>query len=1165
MNEIRMSALFSEIMGGASKEECSGVGPFTAERFVCETIAKLIGTENDPISGEFADAKCVISKATADSYSLMTDLMLYVKESQAKSSFYDELYMKNKIWAASALAKEKGRDKVTVDLLLSCIFDDPSKAIKSALDKAVSPNGEGAKPDDGQLTDEDWADIFDSSEEDGTESFLAKLLADDEKKRKNGETGAAASSEKTLSPQEAKSEISALVSDIGRIRVELGDAVYGQDNAVNVFVTGYFQARMLSMMDKSRKRPRATFLFAGPPGVGKTFLAEKAAEVLKIPFMRFDMSEYADKEANLEFCGSDKVYKNAKQGNVTGFVSENPRCILLFDEIEKAHMCVIHLFLQMLDAGRLRDNYTDEEVSFSDAIIILTTNAGKQLYMESESGDFSSVSRKVIVKALQSDINPSTGAPYFPGAICSRFASGNVVMFNHISAHNLRAIAKKEIERHAGNFERTTGIKFCFDEKVYTALMFSEGGAADARSVRSRAETFFNDELYELLRLIAAEKVETGIDNIEKITVSVDLSRADAKISALFEPAEKIKVLVFADEDAVSACRADGSALEIFGTQDFEKAVEIIKNYEIGFVLADMGCGAQEADLEALNIEDVDSPARDFFRFLRERKHEMPIYILENGSSLSEEERVSFFRQGARGVISRAEGKEKLAEELSGIAFGLHQQASMISLAKENKLISFETAQTVSKDGKNAAIRLFDFRMIIAVESEDTKNVLSSVSTPNVHFSDVIGANDAKKELAYFVEYLKNAKKYTGTGVKAPRGVLLYGPPGTGKTMLARAMACESGVTFIAAEGNQFLKKYVGEGQEKVHELFKTARKYAPSVLFVDEIDAIAKERTGGEFSGARGEETLTAFLTEMDGFSSDPSKPVFVLAATNFDVEPGSSKSLDAALMRRFDRRIYIDLPGKADRIRFMNMKASANHAFAISADEIESIALRSTGMSLAELDSVMEFALRSAIREGSTDVTDAILDEAFETFNGGEVKKWDASQLERVARHEAGHTVVCCAGGEIPSYLTVVARGDHGGYMQHAEQEGKAIYTKDELLAKIRTSLGGRAAEIVYYGENDGISSGASGDLDSATYTAKRIVCTYGMDESVGLASTDIDDASMSAEARAAVGCILREQMEETIRIVSENRNKIDALVGELMVKNHLSGAEIEKIMKD
>lgn len=1165
MNEIRMSALFSEIMGGASKEECSGVGPFTAERFVCETIAKLIGTENDPISGEFADAKCVISKATADSYSLMTDLMLYVKESQAKSSFYDELYMKNKIWAASALAKEKGRDKVTVDLLLSCIFDDPSKAIKSALDKAVSPNGEGAKPDDGQLTDEDWADIFDFSEEDGTESFLAKLLADDEKKRKNGETGAAASSEKTLSPQEAKSEISALVSDIGRIRAELGDAVYGQDNAVNVFVTGYFQARMLSMMDKSRKRPRATFLFAGPPGVGKTFLAEKAAEVLKIPFMRFDMSEYADKEANLEFCGSDKVYKNAKQGNVTGFVSENPRCILLFDEIEKAHMCVIHLFLQMLDAGRLRDNYTDEEVSFSDAIIILTTNAGKQLYMESESGDFSSVSRKVIVKALQSDINPSTGAPYFPGAICSRFASGNVVMFNHISAHNLRAIAKKEIERHAGNFERTTGIKFCFDEKVYTALMFSEGGAADARSVRSRAETFFNDELYELLRLIAAEKVETGIDNIEKITVSVDLSRADAKISALFEPAEKIKVLVFADEDAVSACGADGSALEIFGTQDFEKAVEIIKNYEIGFVLADMGCGAQEADLEALNIEDVDSPARDFFRFLRERKHEMPIYILENGSSLSEEERVSFFRQGARGVISRAEGKEKLAEELSGIAFGLHQQASMISLAKENKLISFETAQTVSKDGKNAAIRLFDFRMIIAVESEDTKNVLSSVSTPNVHFSDVIGANDAKKELAYFVEYLKNAKKYTGTGVKAPKGVLLYGPPGTGKTMLARAMACESGVTFIAAEGNQFLKKYVGEGQEKVHELFKTARKYAPSVLFVDEIDAIAKERTGGEFSGARGEETLTAFLTEMDGFSSDPSKPVFVLAATNFDVEPGSGKSLDAALMRRFDRRIYIDLPGKADRIRFMNMKASANHAFAISADEIESIALRSTGMSLAELDSVMEFALRSAIREGSTDVTDAILDEAFETFNGGEVKKWDASQLERVARHEAGHTVVCCAGGEIPSYLTVVARGDHGGYMQHAEQEGKAIYTKDELLAKIRTSLGGRAAEIVYYGENDGISSGASGDLDSATYTAKRIVCTYGMDESVGLASTDIDDASMSAEARAAVGRILREQMEETIRIVSENRNKIDALVGELMVKNHLSGAEIEKIMKD
>lgn len=177
---------------------------------------------------------------------------------------------------------------------------------------------------------------------------------------------------------------------------------------------------------------------------------------------------------------------------------------------------------------------------------------------------------------------------------------------------------------------------------------------------------------------------------------------------------------------------------------------------------------------------------------------------------------------------------------------------------------------------------------------------------------------------------------------------------------------------------------------------------------------------------------------------------------------------------------------------------------------------------------------------------------------------KKWDESQLERVARHEAGHAFLCWMSVETPSYLTIVARGIHGGYMQHAEQEGKAIYTKDELLARIRTSLGGRAAEIAYYGERDGISTGASGDLASATNIARQIVCTYGMDDEFGLAV--VNAAQMSNEVRASVNRILKEQMNEAVRLISENRDKIDSLVEELMMKNHLSSAEIERaITKD
>ncbi len=1137
MNEIKNSALLTILIERSKEIGNKKNPPFTAERFIVAIIDSFSDASENR---EYLTALRRLDLAVCSLTKAKEMLLEYICK-ENKVAFLDDLYIKKKLKEAEELAAKRNDSEISASLLLKCILDDPSEAIKATMrSTACDTHRENSSKID---------EIFNSSKNENgdliEETDEMKEFEDDE----------------LVTPVSVKEEMALLVSYVKRIRTELQNAVYGQDNAVNTFATGLFQARMLSMIDKTRKRPRATFLFAGPPGVGKTFLAEKAAKALDLPFMRFDMSEYADKEAHIEFCGSDKVYKNAKSGNVTSFVSANPGCVLLFDEIEKAHISVIHLFLQMLDAGRLRDNYTDEEVSFSDAVIILTTNAGRQLYEESESGDFSSVPRKVIIKALQKDINPATGAPYFPGAICSRFASGNVVMFNHIGAHNLREIAKNEILRHAESFEKETGIKLLIDEKVYTALLFSEGSAADARAVRSRAETFFNDELYELLRLVASEKVKTGIDDIEEIRFGVDLGRAQIGVSDFFISVDKPQVLVLASPEIVGLCKNKIPGFDIVGSQNFEAAVDCIKSKNVDFVLLDMGYGAPENSLENLNLEDVESPARDLFKFLREQKKELPVYLLVDcETALSEEERISFMRQGVRGVLCANDCESSFADKLCAIASNLHQQASMTRLAKENKLIAFETAQAVSEDGKIAEIKLFDFEMSVAVDSEDAKNVMSSVSKPNVRFDDVIGAHDAKKELTYFVEYLKNPKKYMGTGVKAPKGVILYGPPGTGKTMLAKAMACEAGVTFIASEGNEFLKKYVGEGSDKVHELFKTARKYAPAILFIDEIDAIAKERKGGANSGSNGEETLTAFLTEMDGFVNDPSKPVFVLAATNFDVEPGNDKSLDPALMRRFDRRVYIDLPSKEDRVRFLKIKIVKNRALDISDAQVDNIAMRATGMSLAELDSVVELALRSAIREGSSTVNDAILEEAFETFNSGEVKKWDVSQLERVARHEAGHALLCWLGGETPSYLTIVARGNHGGYMQRAEQEGKAIYTKEELLARIRTSLGGRASEIVYYGERDGISTGASGDLASATSVAHQIVCAYGMDDEFGLAVTN---GEISSEARASINRILKAQMNEAVRLISENKGKIDSLVSELMDKNHLNREEIQKIL--
>ncbi|MBR4636500.1 MAG: AAA family ATPase, partial [Clostridia bacterium] len=390
------------------------------------------------------------------------------------------------------------------------------------------------------------------------------------------------------------------------------------------------------------------------------------------------------------------------------------------------------------------------------------------------------------------------------------------------------------------------------------------------------------------------------------------------------------------------------------------------------------------------------------------------------------------------------------------------------------------------------------------------------------------------------------------------------GPLGTGKTMLAKAMANESDVTFISTEGNAFHKSYVGEGKDAVHDLFRTARKYAPSIVFVDEIEAIAMER-GSESASSGIEATTTAFLTEMDGFKNDPNKPVFVLAATNFDADGNSARKLDAAFMRRFDRRIYIDLPNREEREKYIRKQIKKRPLLQISDTKIESIVTRSTGMSLAQLESVIELALRMAIRDGDLKVTDSVFDEAFETFNGGESKKWNSDVLMRVARHEAGHAFICWRGGETPSYVTIVARADHGGYMRHDDAEDKPILTRAEVANLIRTSLGGRAAEIAYYGEEDGVSTGASSDLQSATYYALRMLCSYGMDKKHGLASVPIQtylQNGMPDNILAAVNEILARELQEAIDIINEGKPYIDKLVDHLLAKDHISGAELNSL---
>ncbi len=1141
---IENSSTLNKVINAALEVSVKHTPVLTEERFLL-ALFEMIEKEAD--NEELQQARRFLRAYKID-VPAMRGALTEMLENEKSVSPFSTIYINQKMYSARSKAAEQNKNKLEVVELLKVMFDSPSTKMAKAM---ATKNGDVA-----------------SKAADAASSYKAayeQVKAEFQKEEAKADN-VPQPSQDAVPEKLPKDKLADLVAWSKKAQSDLKKIIHGQDYAIDTFVNGCFQCELRDLMGAEKKKPGAIFVFAGPPGVGKTFLAQMGAETLKDrKFKRFDMSAYASHGAVSEFRGYAKSYANHKVGNVTGYVDENPRDIILFDEIEKASIDVIHLFLQILDAGTLKDDNLNRDVSFRDNIIIFTTNAGRGIYEAFDGGDFSALPSKTIMKAIRADKNPETNAPLFPEAICSRFATGNVIMFNHMNAKSLCNIAQNKIGQSAGKMSEAFGVDIDIDDRVYSAMLYREGGAADARTVTARSSTFLTDEVYELLRLVSSDKSKFRVGGLKKVKIDVDLTNAEKEVREMFVSGYGATVLVFADEKTVEKCIALSADVDIVGAQTVDQALQIMKKRDVDFVLIDYGFGIKGAVNDNLNSEDTESVARDFFIFLREHRDNMPVYLIAGGdASFTNEENFSFLRRGARGFIRLNDENNPFGEQIKDIASLLYRQGVMTKLARENKVVTFETSQQTSGDDGVASIRLFDFKTGVAIDPDDAKTVLGAPSRPDDRFDDVLGAKEAKAELQFFVDYLKDTKKHIGTGVKAPRGVIMYGPPGTGKTMLARAMANEANATFIAAQGNQFLCKYVGEGAEKVGEIFRSARKYAPTILFIDEIDAIAKERTG-ESNGS--EETLTRFLTEMDGFTNDPTRPVFVLAATNFDVEPGSPRSLDQALMRRFDRKVYVDLPNKEDRIKFFKLKRDKNDRLRISDQLIENIAIRSTGMSLALLDNVVEMALRSSLRLGTDFVDDAIFEEAFETHNGGEVKKWDSSQLERVARHEAGHALLCWMSGETPSYLTIVARGDHGGYMQHGDKEGKAIYTKDEMIARIRTSLGGRAAEIVYYGHDDGISTGASGDLQNATNVAKALICSYGMYNEFGLAVVDASTANgaMSGQVREFVNKILDEQMEEAIKAVRENKSRIDALVDALMVSNHLNGAEIDKILSE
>ncbi|HEX7255695.1 MAG TPA: ATP-dependent zinc metalloprotease FtsH [Gaiellaceae bacterium] len=434
-------------------------------------------------------------------------------------------------------------------------------------------------------------------------------------------------------------------------------------------------------------------------------------------------------------------------------------------------------------------------------------------------------------------------------------------------------------------------------------------------------------------------------------------------------------------------------------------------------------------------------------------------------------------------------------------------------------------------------------------------------SRSSVTWDEVAGLDEAKKELREVVDFLRHPKRFSRLGARVPKGILLYGPPGTGKTLLAKAVARESGASFYSQSASAFVEMFAGLGAARIRKLFEQARNDAPSIIFIDELDAVGTKRMGGGLNREQ-DQTLNQLLVELDGFNESEGGQVIVMGASN------RLGDLDPALLRpgRFDRQILVSSPDLAGRQEILGVHTRGKP---LSPDvDLHLVARQTAGLTGADLANVTNEAAIFAAREDRNDISQANFEAAMERVVAGLQQRRVVTEKERriLAYHEAGHAVMAYLMGDPVQKATIVARGDALGYTFHLPDEDRYLHTREELIDWMKIGLAGRAAEQVVFGR---VTNGAANDLEKVTSLARAMVFEYGMSEGVVSRTMRADNYALSEETKrlrdSEQARLTDGAYEEAIRLLEKHRSALDRVAGALLEKETLNREELGTLLSD
>ena len=492
---------------------------------------------------------------------------------------------------------------------------------------------------------------------------------------------------------------------------------------------------------------------------------------------------------------------------------------------------------------------------------------------------------------------------------------------------------------------------------------------------------------------------------------------------------------------------------------------------------------------------------------------------------------------------------------------------------KEAIIIRTTYAKTMKKELENESDFIKEIKSLMNYYQENNSSEIDEQSNkyntekdseefsydekPNVKFDDIAGLKEVKEEIYEIIDSMTNKEKYTRMGAKLPRGILFYGPPGTGKTLLAKSIASETNAKFFSVSGSEFTEKYVGIGAKRVRELFKKAKKQAPAIIFIDEIDAVGSRRTGE--SNSERDQTLNQLLIELDGFNYKDD--IVVIGATN------RIEMLDEALKRsgRLGKHIYIgnpDLESRKELFKIHTKNKPLNED--VSLDEL---AKKTHGFSGADIESITNEAALLAIRQKRKDVNQENLEDALEKVIGGlanKSKKLREKEKQMVSYHESGHALVgMLLGVNKIQKISIIPHGKALGFVINLPDEDKYLSTKIDLENEIKMLLAGRVAEEIKFGN---YSTGATDDLKKATRIATGMVCYYGMDSKVGLFAREVDATNKLTQLeRDSINEILNNAYSETKELLENNLDRLEKMADYLYENEEMNNLDIENLFKD